>query len=121
MDDKPSRPRIFQPDSTTDAEAKAFVEELRAQGLAVKVTPYRTELPVDEAADAIDMARDDFRSYVAAGEIPFRSTQYVDWVLLADAIELKKRLKAQSGAALDELLSEPLWDDDGTDGSRSDG
>ncbi|NIK60928.1 hypothetical protein [Kribbella shirazensis] len=88
------------------------LEAMRA-GRAVKVSPLRPELPIDEAADAIGMRRDDFRAYVAEGAIPFRSTQYVDWVRLADVIEWDNRRYAEQEAAMDELLGgEPTDDDD---------
>jgi hypothetical protein len=61
------------------------IDAMRA-GSAVKVSPLRTELPIDEAADTIGMARDDLRAYVAEGAVPFRSTQSVDWVNLATVI-----------------------------------
>lgn len=82
-------------------------------GQAVKVSPYRPELPIDEAADAIGMRRDDFRAYVAEGAVPFRSTQYVGWVRLADIIEWNNKRHAEHEAAMDELLGGDAMDDDG--------
>jgi hypothetical protein len=81
-------------------------------GRAVKISPLRPELPIDEAADAIGMRRDDLRAYVAEGAIPFRSTEYVDWVRLADVIDLDNRRYEQQEAALDELMGGDPADDD---------
>jgi hypothetical protein len=69
-------------------------------------------LPIDEAADAIGMRRDDLRAYVAEGAIPFRSSEYVDWVRLADVIDLDNRRYEQQEAALDELIGGDPTDDD---------
>lgn len=88
---------------------------LRA-GYAVKVTPLRTELPIDEAADAVGMAEDDLRRYVAAGELPFRSSRYVDWVRLADVIDLDNKLQQMREEGLQTLLDQERWDD--TDENR---
>jgi hypothetical protein len=139
MERKPTRPQVFQldeasrflapngpaligPDGTRHDippkvfEILRFVESVLAHNQAVKVTPLRPELPIDEAADAVDMPRDELRAYVAEGRIPFRSSQYLDWVKLADVVEFKARLKAESRVALDELLSEDLWDEQTGDG-----
>ena len=67
-------------------EAVQHVVEAFRSGRAVKITPLRHELPIDEAADAIGMGRGDLRRNVAKGAVPFRSTEYVDWVQLADVI-----------------------------------
>lgn len=82
-------------------------------GRAVKITPLRPELPIDEAADAIGMGRDDLRKHVAAGEVPFRSSQYVDWVQLADIINWDNERRLRRRAILDELLAEDPTDDSG--------
>jgi hypothetical protein len=143
MDVMPSRPKVFMlsdadpklvhsgpalvgPDGSRHEvppkvyEAMQFVEAALAKGLAVQITPLRHELPIDEAAGAIAMPRRDLRSYVAGGEIPFRSSEYVDWVRLADVLALSQRVKAQRRVALDEMLSEPLWEDGDDAGSAAD-
>ncbi|GAA3094803.1 hypothetical protein JOF29_004073 [Kribbella aluminosa] len=88
------------------------LEAMRA-GRAVKISPLRPELPIDEAADAIGMRCDDFRAYVSEGAIPFRSTQYVDWVRLADVLDWENKRSAEQQAAMDELLGGDPMDDDG--------
>ncbi|MFG1812324.1 hypothetical protein ACGFIF_01045 [Kribbella sp. NPDC049174] len=93
-------------------EALRFVEEAMRQGFAVKVTALRHELPIDEAAAAIGMGSDDLRAYVGEGAIPFRSTEYVDWVRLADVLAFSERLRKRRREALDEMLSESDYDDD---------
>ncbi|WP_460664234.1 hypothetical protein [Kribbella swartbergensis] len=93
-------------------EALRFVEEAMRQGYAVQVTALRHELPIDEAAAAIGMGSDDLRAYVAEGAIPFRSTEYVDWVRLADVLRFDRRLRQQRREALDAMLSESDYDDD---------
>lgn len=75
-------------------------------GYAVKVTPLRTELPIGEAADAIGMGEDDLRRYVASGELPFRSSRYVDWVRLADVIDLDNKLQDMREECLQTLLDQ---------------
>ena len=112
MEEKPIRPKIFQPDEPSPAEALNYLETAFANGLAVKITPLRTELPIDEAADAIDMSGRDLRAYAAAGEVVFRSTEYTDWVQLADVVDFNERLGVRRRAALDEMLRESVYDED---------
>jgi hypothetical protein len=99
-------------------EAMQFVEAALAKGLAVQITPLRHELPIDEAAGAIEMTRDELRHYVNKGEIPFRSTEYVDWVNLADVLAFDARLRAQREEGLQALADEEPWDENG--GSSAD-
>jgi hypothetical protein len=119
-------PALVDPDGTRHHlapeafEAMQFVEAAMAKGFAIQITALRHELPIDEAAAAVGMPRRDLRSYVADGEIPFRSSEYVDWVRLADVLAFNQRLKAQRREALDEMLSEPLWEDGDDAGSASD-
>jgi hypothetical protein len=135
MDVMPSRPEVFlltdadrdlmadgpalvAPDGTRHDippkvyEVMKFVEEALRQGYALQITPRRHELPVDEAADAIEMSPDELRVYVAQGEIPFRSSEYVDWVRLADVLSFNRRLNKERRQVLDEMLSESVYDDD---------
>jgi hypothetical protein len=81
------------------------LDAMRA-GQAVKVTPLRPELPIDEAADAVAVARDVLRKRVGAGEIPFRSTESVDWVLLKDVILWDNARRERQRAILDEMLAD---------------
>ncbi|TCO35685.1 hypothetical protein EV652_101570 [Kribbella steppae] len=94
------------------------IEAMRA-GQAVKITPLRPELPIDEAADAIGIGRDDLRGYVAEGAIPFRSSEYVDWVRLADVIAWDNKRRQERSAALQELLDEEPWDEGDDEGRQS--
>jgi hypothetical protein len=94
------------------------IEALRA-GMAVKVSPLRRELPIDEAAHAIGMAKDDFRAYVAEGAIPFRSTEYVDWVRLEDVIEFDRRRREHRRTGVQQMLDEDPWDEPEDDGTES--
>ena len=90
------------------------IEAMRA-GMAVKISPLRPELPIDEAADAIAMGRDDFRSYVADGAVSSRSTEYVDRVRLDEVIAWDNKRREERSAALQELLDEEPWDEPGGD------
>jgi hypothetical protein len=58
------------------------------------------------------MSSRDLRAYAAEGEVVVRSTEYVDWVRLADVVDLDERLRAQRRAALDEMLAESVYDED---------
>ena len=106
----PGGPAIIGPDGVREDIPLAVyrvlqhVIEAMQTGRAVKVSPLRTELPVDEAADAVAVARDVLRKHVGAGEIPFRSTEYVDWVRLADVMEWDNARYAEQQAAMDELI-----------------
>jgi hypothetical protein len=109
----PGGPAVIGPDGEReDIPPSVFravhhvLEAMRA-GRAVKISPLRAELPIDEAADAIAIGRDVLRKHVAAGAIPFRSTDYVDWVQLADVIAWDNRRREERRTALDEL-----WADD---------
>ena len=96
------------------AAIQHVIEAMRA-GRAVQISPLRMELPVDEAADAIGMRSDAFRTHVANGEIPFRSTEYVDWVQLPDVIEWDRKRRESRRAGIEALSDEEPWDDpDGT-------
>jgi len=98
-------------------KAVRHVIEAMRLGQAVKISPFRPELPIDEAAHAIGMRSDELRAYVAEGAIPFRSTKYVDWVQLKDVIEWDREPRRKRRAALDELLAEPTWDENPGDGN----
>lgn len=93
-------------------DALRFVEAALREGFAVQITPLRTELPIDDAADAVDMDREELRLYASRGDLPFRSSQYVEWVQLADVLALSSRVDAERAQALQELAAEEPWDDD---------
>lgn len=90
------------------------IEAMRA-GKAVKISPLRPELPIDEAAAAIGMAKDDLRAYVAEGEVPFSSTEYVDWVRLSDVMAFDRRRREHRRAGVRQMLDEDPWDEPDTD------
>jgi hypothetical protein len=92
-------------------EVMKFAEEALLGGYAVQITPLREELPIDEAADAVQMPREELRVLVSRGEIPFRSSQYVDWVKLADVLALSARLDAERQQMLQSFAEEEPWDD----------
>jgi hypothetical protein len=139
MDDKPSRPEVFLladsdrqltaggpaivgPDGERrDIPPKVyeilkFVEATLHQGYGVQITPLRQELPVDQAADAIEMPREELRFFVGRGDIPFRSSDYVDWVKLSDVLALNARVNAEREQMLQSFAEEEPWDDDGKEG-----
>lgn len=87
------------------------IDVMRA-GQAVKITPFRTELPIDEAAYAIDMRSDDLRAYVAEDAVPFRSTQYVDWVRLADVMGWDRERRRRRREGIQQMLNEGPWAED---------
>jgi hypothetical protein len=95
-------------------EVMRFVEAAMLKGYAVQVTPLRAELPIDEAADAIEMDRDELRMYVGRGDIPFRSSEYVDWVKLCDVLVLNARVNREREQTLQALAEEEPWDGDGS-------
>jgi hypothetical protein len=109
----PGGPAVIGPDGEREDIPPAVYRVLRhvldamRAGQAVKVSPLRPELPIDEAADAVAIARDVLRKHVSAGEIPFRSSEYVDWVRLADVIVWDNNRRAARRAVLDEY-----WDTD---------
>ncbi|NIK60930.1 hypothetical protein [Kribbella shirazensis] len=114
----PGGPAVIGPDGVREEIPPAAfrvlqhaLEAMRA-GRAVKIIPLRTELPIDQAADAVAVARDVLRKHVGAGEIPFRSTEYVDWVQLKDVIEWDNRRQAATRAVLDEYWASDSDDDD---------
>jgi hypothetical protein len=115
----PGGPAVVGPDGRREEipalvfEALQHVLAAMSAGQAVKITPLRPELPIDAAADAIGIGRDDLRKYVGEGAIPFRSTEYVDWVRLADVIEWDNRRRAERNRILDEFMGSEDPDDDG--------
>jgi hypothetical protein len=118
---QPGGPAVIGPDGVREElpplvfEAVQHVIEAMRAGRGVKISPLRPELPIDQAADAIAMRRDVLRKHVAAGEIPFRSSEYVDWVQLADVINWDSQRRRTRRAVLDELLG----DDPSEDGPPS--
>jgi hypothetical protein len=120
----PNGPAVIGPDGVRRDvpplvfEAVQHVVEAMRAGKAVKITPLRPELPIDEAADAIGMGRDDLRAYVAEGAIPFRSTEYVDWVRLDDVLTFDRHRREQRRAGIQQLLDEEPWDEPDTDGTQ---
>jgi len=118
-------PAVVGPDGVREAlpplvfKAVQHVIEAMRAGMAVKVTPLRPELPIDEAAQAIGMAKDDLRAYVAEGAVPFRSTEYVDWVRLGDVIEFDRRRREHRRRGIQELLDEEPWDRPDAGGSQT--
>jgi hypothetical protein len=95
-----------------------FVEAEMLKGYAVQVTPLRDELPIDEAAEAIEMDREELRLFAGRGDIPFRSDEYVDWVKLSDVLAFNARLNAERERALQTLAEEEPWDDGGSTTDR---
>lgn len=87
------------------------IEAMRA-GQAVKITPFRTELPIDEAAYAIDIRPDTLRKYVADGTIPFRSTEHVDWVRLEDVLAFDRERRRKRREGVEKLLEVFPWDEE---------
>lgn len=114
----PGGPAVIRPDGVREDIPPAVyrvlqhVLEAMQAGRAVKVSPLRTELPIDEAADAIAIGRDVLRKHVGAGEIPFRSSEYVDWVRLADVLNWDNNRRAERRAVLDAYWAEEP-DDEG--------
>jgi hypothetical protein len=117
-------PALVAPDGTRREvppkvyEIVRFVESAMLKGYAVQVTPLRTELPIDEAADAIEMDREELRLYAGRGDVPVRSSDYVDWVKLADVLALNARVNAEREQALQALADEEPWDDNGSTADR---
>jgi hypothetical protein len=96
-------------------EAVQHVIEAMQAGMAVKVIPLRPELPIDDAADAIEIRSDILRKYAANGTIPFQSTEYVDWVRLADVIAFDRERSRMRSEGVQKLLDEERWDESPTD------
>jgi hypothetical protein len=115
----PSGPAIVGPDGERrDIPPKVyeilkFVEAALQQGFGVQITPLRQELPIDQAADAIEMPREELRFFVGRGDIPFRTTDYVDWVKLSDVLALNARVNAEREQMLQSFAEEEPWDDNG--------
>jgi hypothetical protein len=111
-------PALVGPDGTRQDisprtyEVMAFAEAALSQGYALQITPLRHELPIDEAAGAVSMRRKELRLLVGRGELPFRSSEYVDWVKLSDVIALSSRLDAEREKMLQSFAEEDPWDDD---------
>ncbi|MEV6286620.1 hypothetical protein [Kribbella sp. NPDC051770] len=112
----PAGPFLVGPDGVREdlpplvhAAVQHVIEAMRA-GMAVKIAPLRPELPIDEAADAIGLARDDLRAYVAEGAIPFRSTAGIDWVDLATLIAWDNERRTARAEGVRDLLDEDPWD-----------
>lgn len=123
----PMGPALIGPDGvrhdipTGVFEALEHVAEAMRRGQAVKVTPYRTELPVGEAAHAVGLPEDVLQKYVDNGTIAHRSTQHFDWVQLADVVAFKSERDEHRRRGMQELSG--LLDDeaDAVEGTDDEG
>jgi excisionase family DNA binding protein len=79
------------------------VVEAMSQGLAVTITPHRTELTVQEAADLLGMDRRRLVRLLDHGKIPFHHRGPQRQVMLADVIDYRERVRARQRATLEEL------------------
>jgi hypothetical protein len=61
---------------------------------------------------------DILRKYVADGAIPFRSTEYVDWVRLQHVIAFDRERRKKRSEGLQKLLDEEPWDESTSDGTH---
>src|SRR5690242_18475263 len=108
----PGGPAVVGPDGTREEiplgvyQAVQHVLEAMRAGRAVKVVPLRPELPIDKAPNANAVGRYVLRKHVAAGEISFRSSEYVDWVRLADVINWDIARRERRSAILDEMFAD---------------
>jgi hypothetical protein len=115
---KPDGPAVVGPDGVRRDlpplvyQAVQHVIEAMQAGQAVKISPLRTELPIDDAAHAIGMRPSMLRKYVADGTIPFRSSEQVDWVRLEDVLAFDRERRRRRSEGVREILDEFPWDEE---------
>jgi hypothetical protein len=75
-------------------DALRYVETALREGYAVQVSLLRHELPLREAALAVDMSEDDLRSCLPTDDAPLGPDDSDEWVQLDQVLQLQRRIRA---------------------------
>ena len=93
-------------------EALHYVETALREGYAVQVSLLRHELPLREAALAVDLPEDDLRACLPSGDAPLGPDDSSDeWVQLDQVLQLQRRVRASRREAEYDAYEEALEPD----------
>ncbi|MGC4941579.1 hypothetical protein [Kribbella sp. DT2] len=75
-------------------DALHYVETALREGYAVQISLLPHELPLREAARAVDMSEDELRSSLPSGDQPMGPDDSDEWVQLDQVLQLQRRVRA---------------------------
>lgn len=92
-------------------DALHYVETALREGYAVQVSLLRHELPIREAALAVDLPEEELRSQLPTGGAPMGPDDSDEWVQLDQVLQLQRRVRASRREAEYEAYEEELEQD----------
>ncbi|GAA1517409.1 hypothetical protein [Kribbella lupini] len=89
-------------------EALHYVETALREGYAVQVSLLRHELPLREAALAVDLPEEELRASLPSAGVPIGPDDSDEWVQLDQVLQLQRRVRASRREAEIEAYEEEL-------------
>lgn len=103
LNDDGAEPIVTLPAPALDLLLRILRE--MAQGNAITLVPHHAELTTQQAADALNVSRPHFIKLLERGVVPFRKVGTHRRVLFRDVAAYKRRVEAESEAALEKLAA----------------
>lgn len=103
LNDDGAEPIVTLPAPALDLLLRILRE--MAQGNAITLVPHHAELTTQQAADALNVSRPHFIKLLERGVVPFHKVGTHRRVLFRDVAAYKRRIEAESEAALGKLAA----------------